>query len=169
MIQRVKKTKRIQGLSKFFGVCGYGRAGVYVHMDITCVNATLFFVTAIHRTPEDENTSLSPKDSASEIDPTALPTMSNSIHSVLTSASESLSLKSKQAVEWSRLLFKCIKPVGEPEFRLNGDIGELYRYIASKLWSCSILTCGPSVAVLDAPPSVYVVFVCNFSRCSFNH
>ena len=25
-------------------------------------------------------------------------------------------------MEWSKLLFKCIKPVGEPEFRLNGDI-----------------------------------------------
>ena len=32
------------------------------------------------------------------------------------------SFKSKQAAEWSKLLFKCIKPVGEPEFRLNGDI-----------------------------------------------
>lgn len=30
--------------------------------------------------------------------------------------------KSSQVAEWSRLLFKCIKPVGEPEFRLNGDI-----------------------------------------------
>ena len=34
------------------------------------------------------------------------------------------SFKSQQAMEWSRLLFQCIKPVGEPEFRLNGDIGE---------------------------------------------
>ena len=32
--------------------------------------------------------------------------------------------KSKQAAEWSRLLFKCIKPVGEPDFQLNGDIGK---------------------------------------------
>ncbi len=56
--------------------------------------------------------------------PTDTPTMPSSIHSVLTSsAEESGSLKSKQALEWSRLLFKCIKPVGEPEFRLNGDIG----------------------------------------------
>ena len=54
---------------------------------------------------------------------TDTPTMPASIHSVLTSVTEGGSVKSKQALEWSRLLFKCIKPVGEPEFRLNGDIG----------------------------------------------
>ena len=32
-------------------------------------------------------------------------------------------MTSEQVSEWSRRLFKCIKPVGEPEFRLNGDIG----------------------------------------------
>jgi hypothetical protein len=32
---------------------------------------------------------------------------------------------SEQAALWSKELFKCVKPVGEPEFRLNGDIGEL--------------------------------------------
>ncbi len=30
--------------------------------------------------------------------------------------------RSSQLAEWTKLLFKCIKPVGEPEFRLNGDI-----------------------------------------------
>lgn len=29
---------------------------------------------------------------------------------------------SSQLTEWSKLLFKCIKPVGDPDFRLNGDI-----------------------------------------------
>ena len=29
---------------------------------------------------------------------------------------------STQLTEWSKLLFKCIKPIGDPDFRLNGDI-----------------------------------------------
>ena len=43
-------------------------------------------------------------------------------HSGLIASSDSVS--SEKVGEWSRMLFKCIKPVGEPEFRLNGDIGE---------------------------------------------
>ena len=62
---------------------------------------------------------------------TDTPTMPASIHSVLTSVAEGGSVKSKQALEWSRLLFKCIKPVGEPEFRLNGDIGTSANYSTS--------------------------------------
>ena len=74
--------------------------------------------------------------------PSDTPTMPASIHSVLTSVPpEGQSLKSKQALEWSRLLFKCIKPVGEPEFRLNGDIGVsgvftiIHRFVCIHLWA----------------------------------
>ena len=31
----------------------------------------------------------------------------------------------QQAEEWSRALFKCIRPVGEQDFSLNGTIGKL--------------------------------------------
>jgi hypothetical protein len=43
-------------------------------------------------------------------------------HSGLIASSDSVT--SEQAALWSKELFKCVKPVGEPEFRLNGDIGK---------------------------------------------
>jgi len=59
-----------------------------------------------------------PSEVKSPTEPPIMP--ASTIRSILTPTLEDEdSVKSKQALEW----FKCIKPVGEPEFRLNGDIG----------------------------------------------
>ena len=97
-----------------------------IHICI-CVYLSICFLLSYHRPADSANHKQS---SVGSYPPSSSHTDKSSLSSSVTSAASNFvppeladrSFKSKQAAEWSKLLFKCIKPVGEPEFRLNGDI-----------------------------------------------